>query len=127
MSTSISGSGPAYVFLMMEAMIDAGVHMGFSRNTATTLVHHTLLGSTLYAMKTDEHPSILKNSVTSVSQLLCILCVCVQGRKSSDTEFCFVSWNAASGNHGIGPVRVGERKVSSGDQRCEFLRMSLGL
>ena len=38
MSTSLSGSGPAYIFLLMEAMIDAGVHMGFSRDTATTLV-----------------------------------------------------------------------------------------
>mmetsp|Transcript_38742 Transcript_38742/g.116386 ORF Transcript_38742/g.116386 Transcript_38742/m.116386 type:complete len:158 (-) Transcript_38742:239-712(-) len=65
MSTSISGSGPAYIFLLMEAMIDAGVHMGFSRETATTLVHQTLLGSTLYAMETGEHPAILRNSVTS--------------------------------------------------------------
>jgi pyrroline-5-carboxylate reductase len=65
MSTSISGSGPAYIFLLMEAMIDSGVHMGFPRETATTLVHHTLLGSTLYAMETGEHPAILRNSVTS--------------------------------------------------------------
>ena len=65
MSTSISGSGPAYIFLLMEAMIDAGVHMGFSRDTASTLVHHTLLGSTLYAMETGEHPAVLRNSVTS--------------------------------------------------------------
>ena len=65
MSTSISGSGPAYIFMLMEAMIDAGVHMGFSRQTATTLVHHTLLGSTLYAMETGEHPAILRNMVTS--------------------------------------------------------------
>jgi pyrroline-5-carboxylate reductase len=65
MSTSISGSGPAYIFLLMEAMIDAGVHMGFSRETATTLVHHTLLGSTKFAMETGEHPAVLRNSVTS--------------------------------------------------------------
>lgn len=65
MSTSISGSGPAYIFLLMEAMIDAGVHMGFSRDTATTLVHHTLLGATIYAMESKEHPAILRNSVTS--------------------------------------------------------------
>jgi pyrroline-5-carboxylate reductase len=64
-STSISGSGPAYVFMLMEAMIDAGVHMGFSRSTATTLVNQTILGSTLYAMETGEHPVILRNSVTS--------------------------------------------------------------
>lgn len=65
MSTSISGSGPAYIFLLMEAMIDAGVHMGFSRETATILVHQTLLGSTLYAMESGLHPAILRNSVTS--------------------------------------------------------------
>jgi len=65
MSTSISGSGPAYIFLLMESMIDAGVHMGFSRDVATTLVHHTLLGSTKFAMESKEHPAVLRNSVTS--------------------------------------------------------------
>ena len=65
MSTSISGSGPAYIFLLMEAMIDAGVHMGFSRDTSTTLVYQTLLGSTLYAIESNQHPAILRNSVTS--------------------------------------------------------------
>jgi len=65
MSTAISGSGPAYVFMLMEAMVDAGVHMGFSRGTATTLVHHTLLGSTKFAMETQEHPAVLRNNVTS--------------------------------------------------------------
>lgn len=67
MATSISGSGPAYIFMLMEAMIDAGVHMGFPRDKATTLVYHTMLGSTLYAMETGEHPAILRNSVTSPS------------------------------------------------------------
>mmetsp|Transcript_4918 Transcript_4918/g.12986 ORF Transcript_4918/g.12986 Transcript_4918/m.12986 type:complete len:95 (-) Transcript_4918:775-1059(-) len=65
MSTSLSGSGPAYIFLLMEAMIDAGVHMGFPRETATTLCYHTLMGSTMFAMKTGEHPAILRNMVTS--------------------------------------------------------------
>ena len=65
MATSISGSGPAYIFMLMEAMIDAGVHMGFPRETATKLVHITLLGSTKYAMQTGQHPATLKNSVTS--------------------------------------------------------------
>ena len=65
MSTSISGSGPAYIFNLMEDMIDAGVHMGFPRDKATKLVYHTLLGSTLYAMETGEHPAILRNNVTS--------------------------------------------------------------
>jgi pyrroline-5-carboxylate reductase len=67
MSTSISGSGPAYIFMLMEAMIDAGVHMGFPRDKATTLVYHTMLGSTLYAMERKEHPAILRNEVTSPS------------------------------------------------------------
>jgi pyrroline-5-carboxylate reductase len=65
MSTSISGSGPAYVFLLMEAMIDAGVHMGFSRETATTLCHQTIIGTTQYAIQTKQHPAILRNMVTS--------------------------------------------------------------
>jgi hypothetical protein len=65
MATSISGSGPAYIFMLMEAMIDAGVHMGFPRGQATTLVYHTMLGSTLFAMQTNEHPAILRNQVTS--------------------------------------------------------------
>jgi Pyrroline-5-carboxylate reductase dimerisation len=67
MATSISGSGPAYIFMLMESMIDAGVHMGFPREKAATLVYHTMLGSTLYAMETGEHPAILRNRVTSPS------------------------------------------------------------
>ena len=42
MATSISGSGPAYIFLLMESMIDGAVHMGFPRDKATTLVYHTM-------------------------------------------------------------------------------------
>ncbi|MEJ2750282.1 MAG: pyrroline-5-carboxylate reductase, partial [Anaerolineae bacterium] len=49
MATALSGSGPGYVFMMMEAMIDAGVHMGFSRHVATRLVTQTMLGSVAYA------------------------------------------------------------------------------
>jgi pyrroline-5-carboxylate reductase len=67
MATSISGSGPAYIFLLMEAMVDAGVHMGFPRDQATKLVYQTMLGSTLYAMQSNEHPAILRNRVTSPS------------------------------------------------------------
>jgi pyrroline-5-carboxylate reductase len=67
MATSISGSGPAYIFLLMESMVDAGVHMGFPRDQATTLVYQTMLGSTLYAMRSREHPAILRNRVTSPS------------------------------------------------------------
>ncbi|GMI25978.1 hypothetical protein TrCOL_g4601 [Triparma columacea] len=66
MATSISGSGPAYVFLLIESMVDTAVHMGFSREVATRLVLQTILGSTLYAeASTTLHPAELRNSVTS--------------------------------------------------------------
>lgn len=65
MGTAINGSGPAYIFLMMEAMIDAAVHLGFSRHDARELVMQTLLGSVLYAEATQKHPAELRNMVTS--------------------------------------------------------------
>jgi pyrroline-5-carboxylate reductase len=65
MATALSGSGPAYVFLFMEAMIDAGVHMGFPRRTAEQLVTQTILGSVMYAQKNGMHPAQLRNQVTS--------------------------------------------------------------
>jgi pyrroline-5-carboxylate reductase len=65
MATALSGSGPAYVFLFMEAMIDAGVHLGFTRAVAERLVIQTMRGSVEYAAASGEHPSVLRNQVTS--------------------------------------------------------------
>jgi pyrroline-5-carboxylate reductase len=65
MATAISGSGPAYVFLFIEAMIDAGVHIGLPRNVATRLVIETILGSAEIMKKMAKHPAELKNMVTS--------------------------------------------------------------
>jgi pyrroline-5-carboxylate reductase len=65
MATALSGSGPAYVFLFMEALIDAGVHMGFSRRDAEHLVLQTMRGSIEYAEKSGLHPAQLRNQVTS--------------------------------------------------------------
>ncbi|WJW66899.1 pyrroline-5-carboxylate reductase [Candidatus Chlorohelix allophototropha] len=65
MATAISGSGPAYVFLVMEALIDAAVHLGFSRQDARELVTETLLGSVLFAQESHRHPAELRNMVTS--------------------------------------------------------------
>jgi len=65
MATALSGTGPAYVFLFMEAMIDAGVHMGFSRRDAEKLVIQTMRGSVEFADKTGLHPAELRNQVTS--------------------------------------------------------------
>lgn len=65
MATALSGTGPAYVFLMMEALIDAGVHMGFSRQIAEQLVLQTILGSVAFAIESGKHPAELRNMVTS--------------------------------------------------------------
>jgi pyrroline-5-carboxylate reductase len=65
MATALSGSGPAYVFLFIEALIDAGVHIGLPRNVAQEMVIQTILGSTLTAERTGKHPADLKNMVTS--------------------------------------------------------------
>jgi pyrroline-5-carboxylate reductase len=65
MSTALNGTGPAYFFLMMEAMIDAGVHMGLSRRIAEDLVLQTMLGTVRYAQQSGLHPAQLRNAVTS--------------------------------------------------------------
>jgi pyrroline-5-carboxylate reductase len=65
MATALSGTGPAYVFLFMEAMIDAGVHLGFSRRVATQLVMQTMSGAVAYARQSDRHVAELRNQVTS--------------------------------------------------------------
>jgi len=65
MATAVSGTGPTYVFLVMEAMIDAAVHLGFARHIAYQLVTETIRGSIMYAMKSGKHPAELRNMVTS--------------------------------------------------------------
>lgn len=65
MTTALSGSGPGYVFMMMEAMIDAGVHLGFSRRIAEQLVFQTMIGSVNYAIESGKHVAELRNQVTS--------------------------------------------------------------
>ncbi|MBK7895852.1 MAG: pyrroline-5-carboxylate reductase [Candidatus Promineifilaceae bacterium] len=65
MATALSGSGPGYVFMMMEALIDAGVHLGFSRRIAEQLVFQTMFGSVQYAMQSGKHVAELRNQVTS--------------------------------------------------------------
>lgn len=67
MATALSGTGPAYVFLFMEAMVDAGVHLGFPRRVAERLVAQTVRGSVDYYQKRDDpvHLARLRNQVTS--------------------------------------------------------------
>jgi pyrroline-5-carboxylate reductase len=65
MATALSATGPTYTFLVMEALTDAGVHMGFSRHVAQELVLQTMLGSVLFARESRKHPAELRNMVTS--------------------------------------------------------------
>ena len=65
MATSLSATGPTYVFMVMEALTDAGVHLGFSRDMSKELVQETMLGAVLFAMESHKHPAELRNMVTS--------------------------------------------------------------
>lgn len=65
MATAVSGTGPTYVFLLMEALVDAAVHLGFSRREALTLVTQTVVGSAKFAQQSQLHLAELRNMVTS--------------------------------------------------------------
>jgi pyrroline-5-carboxylate reductase len=63
--TGLSGSGPAYVFLILEALGDAGVRMGLPRDAAYQLAFQTVYGAALLAIESGTHPAVLKDRVTS--------------------------------------------------------------
>ena len=63
--TAVSGSGPAYIFYVVEAMVEAGVHLGLTRDAATELVQQTLYGAATMLRETGTHPSVLREQVTS--------------------------------------------------------------
>ncbi len=65
MATALSGSGPGFVYMLLEAFIDAGVHVGLKRDVAELLAVQTFLGSAKYAAETGKHPAALRNEVTS--------------------------------------------------------------
>ncbi|MFN8487359.1 MAG: pyrroline-5-carboxylate reductase [Caldilineaceae bacterium] len=65
MQTGLGGSGPGFIFLIIEALIDAGVQMGFSRPDAQKIVLQTMAGSVALVKETGQHPAQLKNLVTS--------------------------------------------------------------
>lgn len=64
-ATAMSASSPAFIFLILEALVDAGVHIGFARPQATTLAVQTVLGAATLMKESGRHPAELKNSVTS--------------------------------------------------------------
>jgi pyrroline-5-carboxylate reductase len=65
MATALSGTGPAYIFMFMEALVDAGVHLGFSRRVSEQFVFQTMRGSLEYAAQSGKHVAELRNQVTS--------------------------------------------------------------
>jgi pyrroline-5-carboxylate reductase len=65
MATAVSGSGPAYMFLILEALTDAGVHLGFRREQAAVLAQQTMLGAAQLIQQEPHHPAELRNAVTS--------------------------------------------------------------
>ncbi len=65
MATAVSGTGPAYVFLFVEALIDAGVHLGLPRRIAEEMVLQTIKGSVAFYNQNESHPARLRNQVTS--------------------------------------------------------------
>jgi len=70
MATALSATGPTYIFLVMEALIDAGVHMGFSRHVAQELVQQMILGSVLFAKESHKHPAELRNQQMILGSVL---------------------------------------------------------
>lgn len=63
--TAISGSGPAYIFYVVEAMIESGVMLGLPRDLSTELVYQTVMGAATMLKETNEHPTVLREQVTS--------------------------------------------------------------
>ena len=63
--TGLSGSGPAYIYILIEALSDGGVRMGLPRDVATALATQTVLGAAKMVLETKQHPAVLKDAVTS--------------------------------------------------------------
>jgi pyrroline-5-carboxylate reductase len=97
MATAISGSGPAYIFLIMEALIDAAVHIGLPRDTAVELVMQTVLGSARLARESDKHLAELKNMVTSPGGTTAegLLCLEEGGLRATITEAVIAAYEKA--------------------------------
>jgi pyrroline-5-carboxylate reductase len=63
--TALSGSGPAYIYMVIESLAEAGVKLGIPRDTSTLLAAQTMLGASKLVLETKQHPALLKDAVTT--------------------------------------------------------------
>jgi len=113
--TALSGSGPGYQFLIMEALADAGVRVGLPRQLALTLVAQTALGSARMVLATGRHPAALRDDVTTPAGCtIAGLLMLEDGRIRSVLARAVEEATKTSAHLGVGPTKISE---SGGGQR----------
>jgi pyrroline-5-carboxylate reductase len=110
--TALSGSGPAYQFLIMEALADAGVRVGLPRQTALTLVAQTALGAARMVLATGRHPAALRDDVTTPAGCtIGGLLMLEDGRIRSVLARAVEEATKISAHLGVSPTKVSETAV----------------
>jgi pyrroline-5-carboxylate reductase len=113
--TALSGSGPAYQFLIMEALADAGVRVGLPRELALTLVAQTALGAARMVLSTGRHPAALRDDVTTPAGCtIGGLLMLEDGRIRSVLARAVEEATKISAHLGVGPAKVSETSASRG-------------
>ena len=113
--TALSGSGPGYQFLIMEALADAGVRVGLPRQLALTLVAQTALGAARMVLSTGRHPAALRDDVTTPAGCtIGGLLMLEDGRIRSVLARAVEEATKISAHLGVGPTKISE---SAGGQR----------
>ncbi|MBF0425979.1 MAG: pyrroline-5-carboxylate reductase, partial [Magnetococcales bacterium] len=92
--TALSGSGPAYLYLVAEALSDGGVACGLPRDLADRLAQQTLFGSSRLLLESGEHPARLKSQVTSPggTTIAALRCLEAKGTRSAFIEAVIAAW-----------------------------------
>jgi pyrroline-5-carboxylate reductase len=115
MATALSGSGPAYVFLFTEALVDAGVHMGFPRRIAEQLVLQTIKGAASFYEQAGRHPATLRNQVTSPGGTSAEALYYLE-KAGFRTAISRAIWAAYQRSLELGKEKPGHIDVDTGDQ-----------
>ena len=107
--TALSGSGPGYQFLIMEALADAGVRVGLPRQLALTLVAQTALGAARMVLTTGRHPAALRDDVTTPAGCtIAGLLMLEDGRIRSVLARAVEEATKTSAHLGVGPTKISE-------------------